>query len=67
MKLTVIAARLRKMAVDLEVAATQADYDFTDEMVLPLIANAFTDDNALKVFTELQKNRGKDRQSDYDR
>jgi hypothetical protein len=65
MKLTMIAARLHKIALDIEaLAAKEADLDFPDEMVLPLIKNAFTDDKCLKVFMEPQKNRGKDRQSD---
>jgi hypothetical protein len=64
MKLSVIAARLRKIALDMEaVAARTNDLDFPDEMVPPFVANAFTDDNALRVFMEPQKNRGKDRQS----
>jgi hypothetical protein len=51
MKLTVIAARLRQLAVNLEVAAAQTDYDFPDQMVTRLITNAFTDNDALRVFT----------------
>jgi hypothetical protein len=31
------------------VAATQGDYDFPDEMVIPLVINSFTDNAALKV------------------
>jgi hypothetical protein len=60
MKLTVIAARLRKMAVDLEVAAARTnDLDFPDEMVTPLIANAFTDDDALKASWSLKRTEAK--------
>jgi hypothetical protein len=65
MKLSVIAARLHKMAVDFEVAAAQTDYDFPDEMVPPFIVNAFTDHKVLRTFMEPQKNRGKERHSDY--
>jgi len=36
--------------LDLELAAAaQNDYDFPDEMVTPLMTNAFTDDNVLTV------------------
>jgi hypothetical protein len=42
MKITAIAARLHKIALDMEaLAAREGDYDFPDEMVLPLIVNAF--------------------------
>jgi hypothetical protein len=65
MKLTVIAAKLHKIALDIEaLAAKEGDLDFPDEMVLPLIKNAFTDDEVLRTFTEPQKNRGEGRQSD---
>jgi hypothetical protein len=59
MKLTVIAARLHKIAPDIEaLAAKEADLDFPDEMVLQLVTNAFTDDKVLRTFMEPQKNSG---------
>jgi hypothetical protein len=42
----------------MEVAAALTDYDFPDEMVIPLIKNAFTDDKVLRTFMEPQKNSG---------
>jgi len=59
MKLTSIAARLREVAINMEAfSAREGDYDFPDEMVLPLIVNAFTDDNALKFDAPAQRDRG---------
>jgi hypothetical protein len=44
MKVTAIAARLRKVAVDMEVmAAIDGDLEFPDELVMPFIINAVTD------------------------
>jgi hypothetical protein len=41
--------RLRKTAVDMEVmAARDGDLDFPDELVLPFIINALTDNRMLK-------------------
>ena len=49
MKLTEIAAKLRKTAVNMEaLAAKEGDLDFADEVVLPFIANCLTDDNILR-------------------
>jgi len=49
MKITTIAARLRKVAVDMEViAAINGDLDFPDEPVRPFIINPVTDDKMLK-------------------
>jgi hypothetical protein len=49
MTLTAIAARLRKVAADMELlAAKGADLDFPDELVPPFIVNAFTDDQTLE-------------------
>ena len=49
MKLTQIAAKLRKTAADTEaLAAKEGDLDFADEVVLPFIANCLTDDNLLR-------------------
>ena len=53
MKVTAIAARLRKTAIDMEIlAAKDGNFDFPDEVVLPFIVSAFTDDAALKFSTE---------------
>lgn len=49
-KVSQIAERLRKLAYDLDAAAEKSDYDFPDEMVLPLIKNAFVDDNVVRSF-----------------
>lgn len=44
MNITTIAARLRKVAVDMEIkAAIDGDLDFPDELALPFIINAVTD------------------------
>ena len=49
MKLTQIAAKLRKTAADMEaLAAKEGDLDFADEVVLPFVANCLTADNLLK-------------------
>jgi hypothetical protein len=49
MKITAIAARLRKTAVDMDVmAALDGDLDFPDELVLPFIINAVTDKRMLE-------------------
>ena len=49
MKLTQIAAKLRKTAADMEaLAAKDGDLDFADEVVLPFVANCLTDDNLLR-------------------
>jgi len=49
MKITTIAARLRKVAVDMEVmAAIDGDWDFPHELVTPFIINAVTDNKMLK-------------------
>ena len=49
MKLTQIAAKLRKTATDMEaLAAKESDLEFADEVVLPFIANCLTDDNLLR-------------------
>ena len=45
MKLTEIAAHLRRAAVDMEkLATTDGDLDYPDEVVLPFILNFLTDD-----------------------
>jgi len=50
MKLTQIAARLRKTAADMEaLAAKEGDLGFADEVVLPFVANCLTDDNLLRA------------------
>jgi len=49
MKISEIAARLRIVAINMEVlAARDDDYYFPDEMVLPLVVNSFADDAALR-------------------
>ncbi len=49
MKITTIAAKLRKVAVDMDVkAAIDGDWDFPDEFVLPFIINAVTDKRMLE-------------------
>jgi len=49
MTLTVIAARRRKVAADMELlVAKGADLDFPDELVPQLVVNAFTDDRTLE-------------------
>jgi hypothetical protein len=59
MKISQIADRLRKVASDLDAAAGKSDYDFPGEMVLPLIKNAFVDDNVVHSFVvDLYKSRG---------
>ena len=50
MKISLIAARLRKVASDLDTLAAHNDYDLPDDMVLPLIQNVFADDNLLREF-----------------
>jgi hypothetical protein len=56
MRVTQIAARLRKVAADLEALVTaQNDFDFPDEMVVKFVAAAFTDDNAVKSFAKPQR------------
>jgi hypothetical protein len=48
-KITAIAARLRKVVVDMEIkAALDRDLDFPDELVLPFITNALTDKRMLE-------------------
>lgn len=48
MKLTQLAAKLRKTAADMEALATkEGDLDFADEIVLPCVANCLTDGNLL--------------------
>jgi hypothetical protein len=50
MKLTQIAAKLRKTAVNMEVlAAKEGDLDFADDVVLSFVANCLTDDNLLRL------------------
>jgi len=52
MKITEIAARLRKVAVDMEIkAALDGDLDFPDELVLPFIVN-FVTDNRMLTFSK---------------
>jgi hypothetical protein len=49
MKITTIAAKLRKVAIDMEIrAARDGDLDFPDELVLPFIINAVTDKRLLE-------------------
>jgi hypothetical protein len=49
MKITEMAVRLRKVAVDMEeMAAKDGDLDFPDEVVLPFILNALTDNRMLE-------------------
>ncbi len=53
MKITAIAARLRKVAVDMEeMAARDGDLDFPDELVLPFIVNFLTDNRMLTFSKE---------------
>jgi hypothetical protein len=48
-KITTIAARLREVAVDMELgAARDGDLDFPDQLVLAFIINAVTDNRLLK-------------------
>lgn len=50
MKITTIAAKLRKVAVDMEIkAAIDGDLDLPDELVLPFIINAVTDKRMLEA------------------
>jgi hypothetical protein len=50
MKLTQIAAKLRKTAVNIEaLAAKEGDFDFADYVVLSFVANCLTDDNFLRL------------------
>jgi hypothetical protein len=49
MNITTIAAKLRKVAVDMEVrAARDGDLDLPDDLVLPFIVNAVTDKRMLE-------------------
>ncbi len=49
MKITTIAAKLREVAVDMEImAAMDGDWDYPDELVLPFIINAVTDKRMLQ-------------------
>ncbi len=49
MKITEITASLRKTAANMELLSIrEGDLDHPDEMVLPLLINAFTDDNVLR-------------------
>ena len=46
MKITEMAAKLRKSAVDLEALAAKAgDLDFSDEFALPFLVNFLTDNS----------------------
>ncbi len=55
MKITTIAAKLREVAVDMEVmAAMDGDLDYPDELVLPFIINAVTDKRMLQKRTAAQ-------------
>jgi len=50
MKISVIAARLHKIASDIEaLAVMNGDHDFPDEMVPRLVINLFTDGDARKM------------------
>ncbi len=49
MKITTIAAKLRNVAVDMEIkAALDGDWDLPDDLVLPLIINAVADKKMLE-------------------
>lgn len=49
MKLTEIAAMLRKTAANMEaLALEEGDLDYADEVVLPFVANCLTDANLLR-------------------
>jgi hypothetical protein len=62
MKITTIAAKLRDVAVDMEVrAAMDGDLDFPDELVMPFIINAVTDDRLLKERPAVAANRNSSR------
>jgi hypothetical protein len=56
MTLTVTAARLRKVAADMELlVAKGADLDLPDELVPQLVANAFVDDGTLESLARTGK------------
>ena len=56
MTLTVIAARLRKVAADMELlGAKGADLDLPDELVPQLVVNALVDDGALESLARTGK------------
>ena len=56
MTLTVIAARLRKVAADIELlVAKGADLDLPDELVPQLVVNALVDDGALESLARTGK------------
>jgi hypothetical protein len=49
MKITTIAAKLRQVAIDMEIkAAMDGDWDYPDELVIPFIINAVTDKRMLE-------------------
>jgi hypothetical protein len=58
MKLTEIAARLRTIAANMEVLAIrEGNLDYPDEMTLPFLVNAFTDDNVLRFASAVLRSR----------
>ncbi len=69
MKITDVAARLRKVAVDMEeMAVRDGDLDFPDELVLPFIINAVTD-NGMPTFSKecpAGRAQGTIRQNDHE-
>jgi hypothetical protein len=62
MKITLIAARLHRLADRMDAkAASEGDYEVPDEMVFPLIINAFTDDKFLPFSEKVSGQKGIDR------
>jgi hypothetical protein len=56
MTLTVIAARLRKIAADIEAQPpVNRERDIPDEMVPKLVMNAFVDDKLVAAFRTVKK------------
>jgi hypothetical protein len=56
MTLTVIAARLRKVAAEMDLLlASGAELDFLDELVPQLVVSAFTDDRTLESLARIGK------------
>jgi hypothetical protein len=60
MKISMIAARLPKIALDMEAAAAKHDYDWPEEMVLPFLVSSFTDDNAVKSLSRPERHTPSD-------
>jgi hypothetical protein len=58
MNISVIAARFRQLADDIdEIVRKNGDHDFPDEMLQPLVVNLFSDDKAMSVLDTLRKSK----------